>query len=263
MHYIRTSARSFSSTARELQLQLAADHPARFGTWHGLTGQLAYTWAHALDDVTSTVARFRIDSFNLGQEYGNSDFDTRHNFTTFLSYDDSRLLSRSEVAHARMGGEHLYFASQRPAVQLQRRIPRAASGLNIIGDPYAGVSHSFSRGAGRRAVGQSRTPSALRARRAARVPRIPTAIWPGTPCTGLASPMSILSVFKNIPIKERLQSAAARGDVQRLQPHQSGVGRGLGRIERRGGRHDRRLQRRSWTRAGRAVQHAVGGKIIF
>ena len=53
-------------------------------TWHGLTSQFAFTWAHALDEVTEYRGAIPLDSFNLAQEYGNSDFDTRHNFTAFL-----------------------------------------------------------------------------------------------------------------------------------------------------------------------------------
>jgi len=56
-------------------------------TWHGVTGQFAFTWAHALDDVTEYRGVIPLDSYNLAQEYGSSDFDTRLNFTTFLTYD--------------------------------------------------------------------------------------------------------------------------------------------------------------------------------
>ena len=28
-----------------------------------------------------------LDAFNLNQEYGNSDFDTRHNFTAYWTYE--------------------------------------------------------------------------------------------------------------------------------------------------------------------------------
>jgi hypothetical protein len=52
----------------------------------GVTGQLAYTWAHALDEVTEYRGVLPFDSFNLKEDYGSSDFDTRHNFTAYLSY---------------------------------------------------------------------------------------------------------------------------------------------------------------------------------
>jgi hypothetical protein len=40
-----------------------------------------------LDDVTEYRGVIPLDSFNLAQEYGSSDYDTRLNFTTFLTYD--------------------------------------------------------------------------------------------------------------------------------------------------------------------------------
>ncbi len=39
-----------------------------------------------LDEMTEYRAQIPFDSFNLRQDYGNSDFDTRHNFTTFLDW---------------------------------------------------------------------------------------------------------------------------------------------------------------------------------
>ena len=60
-------------------------------SWHGFTSQFSFTWAHELDDVTEYRGAIPLDSFNLAQEYGSSDFDTRLNFTAFLSYAHSRV----------------------------------------------------------------------------------------------------------------------------------------------------------------------------
>ena len=56
-------------------------------TWHGLTAQFMYTWAHALDEISEYRGAIPLGGTNLKAEYGNSDFDTRNNFTTFLTYD--------------------------------------------------------------------------------------------------------------------------------------------------------------------------------
>ena len=63
-------------------------------SWRGVTAQFAFTWSHALDNMTEYRGVIPLDSFNLRQEYGSSDFDTRLNFTTFLTYEIPRFLAR-------------------------------------------------------------------------------------------------------------------------------------------------------------------------
>jgi hypothetical protein len=59
---------------------------------HGLTFQLSYTWAHALDEASSASlgslanGDFR-DQRNPGLEYGNADFDVRHRFVISYLYE--------------------------------------------------------------------------------------------------------------------------------------------------------------------------------
>src|SRR5450755_4390631 len=55
--------------------------------WHRFTSQFTYTWAHGLDDMTAYRGTLPQDSFNLKGDYGNMDYDTRHNFTAVLNYD--------------------------------------------------------------------------------------------------------------------------------------------------------------------------------
>ena len=58
----------------------------RTSNWHGLTTQAVYTWAHNLDEVSQYRGTLPQDSTNFKGDYGNSDYDTRHNFTAFFSY---------------------------------------------------------------------------------------------------------------------------------------------------------------------------------
>ena len=174
----------------------------RLRSYHGLTAQFGYTWAHALDEVTEYRGVIPFDSFNLGQEYGNSDFDTRHNFTSFWTYDiPGSSHGPSVLTHGWQlsslwsfhGGQPFNFnaGTQRP-------------GLNLVSDPFAGVSHSFN-------------------------PALPGVQWvnpnafcvPGSAgCPGTTDPSGNLarnrfygpgfadvdlSVIKNIPITERLK----------------------------------------------------------
>jgi Carboxypeptidase regulatory-like domain/TonB dependent receptor len=59
--------------------------------YHGLSMVAGYTYAHALDDVGANWdfgygAGLPQDSYNVGREYANSDFDIRHRLTLSLSY---------------------------------------------------------------------------------------------------------------------------------------------------------------------------------
>ncbi len=171
-------------------------------TYHGLTSQFAYTWAHALDEVTEYRGVIPLNSFNLKQEYGNSDFDTRNNFTTYLTYDipgsshGPKLLTNGWQVSSLIslhGGQPFNFlaGTQRP-------------GLNLVSNPFSGVSHTFSAANGGE---QWVNPAAF--------------CTPGAAgCPGTTSPDGNvtrnkffgpgfadvdLSVIKNIPITERIK----------------------------------------------------------
>jgi hypothetical protein len=52
---------------------------------HGLSFNANYTWSHALDDAPGVFGAFQ-DDHNWMADYGNSDFDVRHNFEMDTSY---------------------------------------------------------------------------------------------------------------------------------------------------------------------------------
>jgi len=170
-------------------------------SWHGFNAQFAYTYAHELDEVTEYRGAIPLDSFNLAQEYASGDFDTRHNFTAFFTWDipgssHLKLLTSGWQVSSEItlhSGQPFNFdaGTQRP-------------GLNIISNPFAGVSHTFQRSLGGE---QWVNPAAF--------------CVPGSAgCPGTTNPDGDLSrnafygpgfadvdlsVFKNIPIKERLR----------------------------------------------------------
>jgi hypothetical protein len=57
----------------------------RSSSWHGLTGQFAYAWSHNLDDATSFNTNPQ-NSYNLKGDWGNSSYDVRNHFTSYLTY---------------------------------------------------------------------------------------------------------------------------------------------------------------------------------
>jgi len=177
----------------------------RMRSWHGFTSQVAYTWAHSLDEISEYRGAILDDAFNKRLDYGNSDFDTRNLFTLNFTYDVPRASWATSGLTKRIFNDWqvssiMNFHSGQPFDELR-------SGLVLIGSPYSGVSHSFDASV---PGAQWLNPSAF---------CNPSAIDPSTNltdpgCTGptmarnrLVGPNFKdvdLSVIKNIPIKERL-----------------------------------------------------------
>jgi len=171
----------------------------RVRAWHGLSAQFAYTWAHALDMDTDYRHVLPLDSANLKQEYGNGDFDTRHNFTSFFTYDVPKASWASGWSSKLVNGWQVSTLISLHSGQPFGGSPRQS--LNQVADPFAGVSHAFSK-SGVTWINPNAFVSA------------------GTdPVTGIALPGNVtrnkyygpnfkdvdLSVIKNIPIRERLK----------------------------------------------------------
>jgi hypothetical protein len=109
----------------------------RLRAWHGLSSQLGYTWAHNLDEITAYRGVIPFDSYNLKADYGNSDFDTRHTFTGTLSWDvPGSEHGPKALTHGWNVSSVLSFHGGQPNDQVRQ-------GLDLISDPFAGVSHSF------------------------------------------------------------------------------------------------------------------------
>jgi hypothetical protein len=117
--------------------------------WHRFTSQFTYTWAHGLDDMTQYRGTLPQDSMNLKADYGSMDYDTRHNFTAVLNYalpNASRLrpLSNgwelSSLVSLHTGQPFSVFSSNDTS-----GTDEGAQRVDLIGDPYAGVSHSFNK----------------------------------------------------------------------------------------------------------------------
>jgi hypothetical protein len=113
----------------------------RTRAWHGLSSQLAYTWAHALDEISEYRGAVLDDFTNKRADYGNSDFDTRQLFTLSLTYD----VPKSKWAQSAWS-KHIFNGWQVSSIMnfhSGQPYDEALSGLNVIGEPFSGVSHSF------------------------------------------------------------------------------------------------------------------------
>jgi hypothetical protein len=113
----------------------------RLRSWRGLTSQLAYTWAHSLDEVSEYRGQILTDTNNRLLGYGNSDFDTRNLFTVSLNYDVPK------APWATSGWSKRAFNDWQISSMMNWHSGQPSDenrlGLDLIGDPYAGVSHSF------------------------------------------------------------------------------------------------------------------------
>jgi hypothetical protein len=121
-------------------------------SWHSLTAQLAYTYGHALDYETGLLPYVPQDPTNEKAEYGNSDFDVRNTFTGYLDYHipaskgPERLVKGWEVnsGFSFHGGTAYTVASSSNPSGNGEGADRA---VQVIRDPYAGVSHAIVDGA--------------------------------------------------------------------------------------------------------------------
>ena len=59
----------------------------RIANWHHFSTETTYTWSHALDEVTAYRGALPQNNLDFMGDYGNSDFDTRQTFVSFLSYN--------------------------------------------------------------------------------------------------------------------------------------------------------------------------------
>jgi hypothetical protein len=175
----------------------------RMRSWHGLTSQFAYTWAHALDDMTEYRGQIPLDSFNLRQEYGNGDFDTRHNFNAFLTYDIPGSSHGPKIlTHGWQLSSVLSFHSGQP-FNFPGPNPSGTQrpGLDLVADPFAGVSQSFTKsvgGPGGKPGAQWVNPNAFVAVSGPGDVRRNEFYGPGFSDVDL-------SVIKNIPVTERFR----------------------------------------------------------
>ena len=112
----------------------------RMRSWHGFTSQFAYTWAHELDEVSEYRGPLPLDSNFLKAEYGNGDFDTRNNFSAFFTYDiPGSSFGPKILTHGWQVSGLMTFHGGQPLSEIR-------PGLNQIANPFAGVSHAFSKG---------------------------------------------------------------------------------------------------------------------
>ena len=111
----------------------------RLRAWHGLATQIAYTWAHALDEITAYRGAIPFDSTNIKLDYGNGDFDTRHNFSATLTWDiPGSSHGPKFLTHGWQVNSLMTFHGGQP-------MDGVRTGYDEIASPFAGISHAFNK----------------------------------------------------------------------------------------------------------------------
>ena len=119
----------------------------------GLTLNGSYTYSHSLDNGSDPLvpgagnSGLPRDSFNLGPEYGSSDFDVRHRGTVAASYDLPIGFGKANLSHGLLG--HVFEGIEVSGIQqVQTGLPfdlrgtrdNLFTGLNnrpqLVGNPY-------------------------------------------------------------------------------------------------------------------------------
>jgi Carboxypeptidase regulatory-like domain/TonB dependent receptor len=117
--------------------------------WHRFSAQFTYTWAHAFDDITAYRGTTPQNSFNVQGDYGNSDFDQRHKFNAFIAYDVPNSSTWKLLRNGWSLNSLMTFGTGQPFnVTTSTDNTGTDEGVqrpDLIGDPYAGVSHKFSK----------------------------------------------------------------------------------------------------------------------
>jgi hypothetical protein len=161
----------------------------RLRAWHGLTSQFVYTWAHALDEITAYRGAIPRDSTNLKAEYGNGDFDTRHNFSATFTWDiPGSSYGPKILTHGWQVNSLMTFHGGQP-------LDGVRTGFDQIANPFAGVSHKFNKSGVTWINPNSFAPGATFLGNLRRN----QIFGPGYSAVDL-------SVFKNIPITERVRA---------------------------------------------------------
>jgi hypothetical protein len=120
----------------------------RLADFHGLSAQANYTWGHSLDDVSASRSLLPQNSYDFKSEYGNSDLDTRNNFTASLSYAiptfsrGPRRLTEGWLVNSLItlhGGQPFTVANSSDTSGTDENAQR----VDLIGNPTAGVDRSF------------------------------------------------------------------------------------------------------------------------
>ena len=115
----------------------------------GFNASVAYTWGHAIDYVSEPRNYVPANSYNLRIDKASADFDTRHSLTSFVSYDVPSFTSHWKAITGGWQINTLITAHTGLPINFRAGTDVNSDGdtfdrIDIVGDPYAGVTYSGS-----------------------------------------------------------------------------------------------------------------------
>lgn len=172
----------------------------RARSWHGLISQYSYTWGHNLEELAS-ASTLPQDSTNIMGDYGNAANDFRHQFKGYLIYDvPAAHWGPKWLTNGWQLNSNLYIRTGKPVLirgsSDNSGTLEGTERANIIGDPFAGETHDFTQGQSLRWF----NPAAF-----VNPPRGAFGTMQKNSVYGPGLATVDLSVFKNIPVRERLR----------------------------------------------------------
>lgn len=172
----------------------------RSSGFHGFSTKLNYTYGHSRDDLSSTRGVIPQNSYNLKGDYGNSDFDIRHSFSGFISYNVPSPSRYKMLLGGWQLNSLLTFYSGSPFTvhtgQNTSGTEENSDRAEVIGDPFANVPASV-----KGSYAYFFNPAAFA------LPAAGTyANQPRNEFYGPATYQVDFSVFKNVKITERVST---------------------------------------------------------
>lgn len=123
----------------------------RTSVWHGLTAKFNYTLGHSQDDASLVRGASPTNSQDLRFDYGNSNFDIRSTFTSYITYQlpspssgPKWLLQGWQInslISAYTGAPYTVYAGVNVSGTFEGK-----DRVNVVGDPNSGVNRSLTNG---------------------------------------------------------------------------------------------------------------------
>ncbi len=115
----------------------------RTNNYHGLNAKLNYTYGHSRDDLSGARNTIPQNSYCLRCDYGNSDFDVRHSFTTYIGYNLPSPSRLKPVLGGWQVNSLLSLSTGQPFTVFSGRntsgTKENADRAEVIGNPFASV----------------------------------------------------------------------------------------------------------------------------